>query len=122
MGFIRNFAFPRVVGRSLYPAAHIFIVTVSAAGQMKIYCDNVLGDTSSQSGNWVSGGKISVGRQGPNGNYLKGTFAGAGVATGFSDATAVGQLDTYLRSPPSFGSFRPSYMSGNMGGMRGNLG
>ena len=76
---------------SASPAGHRFIATVNGSGLMTFYVDGVAAATGTAAGNWVSAGKVGLGFQ-PSPSitdFWGGTIAEAGIATGFSDATAV---------------------------------
>ena len=81
-----------------YPAPHRFIVTVSATGTVTIYIDGVSVGTGISGGNWVNSGLLRIGCDMIASSFLAAPIAECGVATGYSDATAVGQLDSYLKT------------------------
>jgi hypothetical protein len=77
------------------------IGTVDSGGVLKIYVNNSVNSGGTLSGNWVSGGRVALGTGAAlpaDNNFWSGTIAEAGVATGFSDATAVAALDSYLKT------------------------
>ncbi len=81
------------------PAGHRILLTINSSGVMTIYGDGVASSTTTSAGNWVTGGAFAIGRRGANGfDYGGYTIAEAGVATGFSDATAAAALDTRLKA------------------------
>jgi hypothetical protein len=77
---------------------HRVICTVNA-GAIVVYVDGVSVATGTITGNWASGGTLRLGMEASgNSSWWGGPLAEAGIATGFSDATAVGRLDTYLKN------------------------
>lgn len=99
--FIRNLiAATTAASFAAYPAPHRFIYTIDSSGVMTIYVDGVASATATKSGNWVSGGVAQIGLHlnTAGGNFWSGPIAEAGIATGYSDAATVGQLDNYLKS------------------------
>ena len=88
---------------------HRIIGTIDSSGVMKLYVDGVPATLATAAGNWTSPGTLQLGRVlSSNNGYWGGPIAECGIATGFSDATAVGLLDNYLKakwgfSPPVTG-------------------
>jgi hypothetical protein len=76
------------------------ICTVDSGGAMKVYVNNSANSGTTRSGNWVSNGEVSLGMgaQAADSNAWDGAIAEAGVATGYSDATAVAALDSFLQA------------------------
>jgi hypothetical protein len=84
-----------------YTTPHRFITTINSSGAITIYIDGVATSGTTIGGNWVSGGSCTIAIQAPFGTktaFWEGAVAEAGVATGYSDATAVAALDTYLKN------------------------
>ena len=80
------------------------IVTVDGSGNSLLYLNGVSQLAATNASHWVSGGLFALGAT-PGGGipgaaalFWTGTIVEAGVATGYSDATTVGQLDTYLKA------------------------
>ena len=101
--FIRNLAIASTAATvTAYPTPHRFIYTISSGGAMTLYVDGVSRATATTTGNWVSGGILHIGNYavagGGGGRFWSGPIAEAGVATSFSDASVVTQLDTYLKT------------------------
>jgi hypothetical protein len=99
--FIRNtVAATTAATITAYPAPHRFIYTINSSGLITLYVDGVSMATATKSGNWVSGGTAQIGFRyrtgGGGGHFWSGPIAEAGIATGFSVATVVAQLDRYL--------------------------
>lgn len=95
----RNNLSTNLAGLAAYPTAHRVITTINSSGVMTIYVDGVASSTTTSAGSWVSAGTFALGYQAANNvDYWNGLVAEAGVATSFSDSTAVAQLDAYLRS------------------------
>jgi hypothetical protein len=81
---------------SASPVPYRIIVTISAAGATALYVNGVVTNGSATSGNWGAGTSQLFLHW--YGNYWAGPIAEAGIATGFSNAATVGQLDTYLKN------------------------
>jgi hypothetical protein len=80
-----------------YSTPYRLIGTINSSGLMTLYVNGVAsGTTGTQAGNWVTAGTATIGKAG---NFLfNGVLAECGIATGFSDATTVAALDTYLKN------------------------
>ena len=121
--FIRNLNIASTAATvTAYPAPHRFIYTINSSGAMTLYIDGVSRATATAAGNWISGGILHIGNYavagGGGGRFWSGQIAEAGVATGFSDATVVAQLDTYLKDKWGLGgggSFTPADLTGLIG-------
>jgi hypothetical protein len=87
-------------GLSVDPAGHRVIVTINSSGNMTMFVDGVAGGTTGTSnGAWANTGNFSLGRQASAASdYWYGPIGEFGLATGFSNSTLVGQLDTYLKN------------------------
>jgi hypothetical protein len=88
---------------SAHPAGHRLILTIDSAGVITLYSDGmVIAGPTTWSGNWITAGDLNLGRFEGNfittGNHWTGPIAEWGVATGYSDATTVASLDTYLKT------------------------
>lgn len=78
-------------------ANHRVIVTVNSSGVITIYVDGLqIGATATVAGNWTSPGTLDIFRN--ETTYWGGQVGEVGIATGYSDATTVAQLDTYLKN------------------------
>jgi len=98
VGLMRNSTMVASSSASAYPAPHRVIATISAAGAITIYIDGVSVGTGTMAGNWVNGGNLRIGNDPGLSSQLVAPIAEWGIATGFSDATTVGLLDTYLKT------------------------
>ena len=96
MTFYRN-ATSTAKTTTAHPAVHRFIGTVNSSGVMTLYIDNVASTTATLAGNWSSLGTFIVGSN-LSTEFIDTDFGEIGVATGYSDATAVGLLDAYLKT------------------------
>jgi hypothetical protein len=76
------------------------IGTINASGVITTYINGVAQSTQTASGNWVSAGILAIGDTSIAGDPSRfdGAIAEAGVATGFSNAATVSQLDLYLKN------------------------
>jgi hypothetical protein len=79
-----------------YSTPRRIIGTVSSSGVITIYIDGVAATSATLGGNWATGGNFALGTDGSD--SWGGAIAVSGVATGYSDATAVAALDTWLRN------------------------
>ena len=80
-------------------ANHRVIVTINSSGLMTFYIDGIaMTPTATASGNWTSPGILNIGRAKASASYWAGPVGEFGIATGYSNATTVGQLDTYLKT------------------------
>lgn len=86
------------VSASAHPAIHRFIATIDAAGNSLIYVDGVSTTLAVPSGNWVTNGTFDVGRSASTAPTWAGPVGECGIATGYSDATTVANLDSYLKT------------------------
>ncbi len=99
INFFRNSVNVNKSGLTASPAGHRIILTIDSGGGITLYVDGVSVATGTSGGNWNSGGSLSWGRDAfTDAAYMSMTAAELGVATGFSNATTVGQLDTYLKT------------------------
>lgn len=80
------------------PAPHRLIVTINSSGLITIYIDGVSVGTATSAGNWVNAGTLRIGCDHANQSVLVAPIAECGIATGYSDATVVAQLDTALKN------------------------
>ncbi len=97
--FTRNGASSTTVTTTASPAGHRFIFTVNSSGVITSYCDGTPVATTTSGGNWASTGTFDLFRMASHDqdfSYM--TIAEAGVATGFTNSTDVGLLDTYLKN------------------------
>ena len=84
---------------AISPAAHRFIYTISSGGVATIYIDGYVRATGSLPGTWGNNGTLALGRKANNNSdYGLNIIGELGVATGFTNATNVALLDTYLRN------------------------
>ena len=75
------------------------ILTISSGGAETIYINGVSAATgTSGAGNFASPGELFLGISKWDGAYWGGAFSEVGIATGYSDATAVAALDLYLKN------------------------
>ena len=81
-----------------YPAPHRIIMTVKSDGTITIYIDGVSSGTGTSGGNWLGNGTLRIGTDTGGSSFLVAPIAECGIATGYSDATTVGQLDTFLKT------------------------
>lgn len=76
-----------------------FIATRHSGGTVTFYVDGVAGAvTGTFTGVWEDAGTAALGRGKNDPNYWDGAIGEVGIATGYSDATAVAALDTYLKN------------------------
>ncbi len=95
----RNSLTAGISSLSAPPAGHRFIYTIDSGGVMTAYVDGVASSTTTSAGNWTTGGNFALGRQaGLTNDYSELKISESGVATGFTDATTVALLDTYLKN------------------------
>jgi Concanavalin A-like lectin/glucanases superfamily len=83
-----------------HPVLHRFIATVNST-TVTLYVDGVVVGTGTLSGgaigSWATAGRLAIGLDTGDGSGTLNTSMGeCGVATGYSDATAVAALDSYL--------------------------
>ena len=75
------------------------IATIDASGVMTIYIDGAPATGGALNAAFVSGGELAIGCQAIAWNSAwKGAIAEIGIATGFTNATDVASLDTYLKN------------------------
>jgi hypothetical protein len=98
IAIIRNSISITAVGNTIHPAPHRIIFTISSSGATIAWVDGISKNTNNSGGNWISAGIAHIGRLDVTGSYWDGPLAECGIATGFSDAAAVGQLDLYLKN------------------------
>lgn len=78
-------------------ANHRVIATINSSGVMTMYIDGVAQTPNTCSGNWTSPGTLNIGRS-QGAAYWSGPVGEIGIATDYSDATTVAQLDIYLKN------------------------
>jgi hypothetical protein len=72
---------------------------MNSSGVLTLYVDGVASSTATASGNWTSAGEIAIaGGAVDASNFFDGLLPEFGVATGFTNSTVAGQLDTYLKN------------------------
>jgi hypothetical protein len=78
-------------------ANHRVILTIDPTGVMTPYVDGVSQAPSTSAGSWSTPGTVNIGRS-KGLSYWAGPMGEAGIATGYSNAATVAQLDAYLKS------------------------
>ena len=95
--FQRNGISPAPKSIAAYGTPFRLIATINSSGVMTLYVNGVASATGTQAGNWIGGGQFRVGGDFV-GSQWNGMVSEFGVATGFSDAATVAQLDTCLKN------------------------
>ncbi|MGX1323733.1 hypothetical protein AB7M17_007186 [Bradyrhizobium sp. USDA 377] len=80
-----------------YDTAYRFIGTINSSGVMTLYVNGAATSTATSSGNWIDNGTLGIGASISDTVGVDGAISEVGIATGFSDATAVAALDAYLK-------------------------
>jgi hypothetical protein len=77
---------------------HRIIITIDASGVMTHYLDGVATSVGTSAGNWISAGRLCIGGtvNGNDNGWWMGQITEFGVASGFSSAGVVAQLDGFL--------------------------
>jgi len=87
-----------VATTTAYPAPHRLIATIKSDGTFTVYVDGVSAGTAASGGNWSDAGTLRIGNDPGLASQFAGPIAECGIATGYSDATTVAALDTYLKN------------------------
>jgi hypothetical protein len=98
--FVRNNAGPASTAYG-YATPKRVICTIKSDGTETIYINNVATSASASAANWVSAGDMDAGtslHDSSGSGGLDGIMGEWIVATGYSDATTVASLDTYLKN------------------------